>query len=105
MKRNSETQNKRALEKYHQNYASVRSIPKRVAVSPVAVQYEARAIELESKGMYRVAAGLWLKCLDSAKTEVERARIAFRRQVCITKGNGLRRGEYSGVCCRGVVYD
>lgn len=55
--------------------------------------------------MYRVAAVQWLKCFDAAVTEVELARIAFRRQVCITKGNGLRRGEYSGVCCRGVVYD
>ena len=97
--------NKTRLEKYHQNYASVRSIPKRVAISPAAIQYESRAIELESKGMYRVAAVQWLKCFDAAVTEVERARIAFRRQVCITKGNGLRRGEYSGVCCRGVVYD
>lgn len=97
--------NKTRLEKYHQNYASVRAIPKRVAVSPVAIQYESRAIEFESKGMYRVASRTWLQCLDAAVGEVERARIAFRRQVCITKSNGLRQGEYSGVCNGGIVYD
>ncbi|HAU3358234.1 TPA: hypothetical protein JDL67_000812 [Salmonella enterica subsp. salamae] len=52
-----------------------------------------------------VSARLWLLCMDAAHGEVERARIAVRRDQCITKSNVLRRGDYSGVCCRGVVYD
>lgn len=37
--------------------------------------------------------------------EVERARIAVRRQQCITKGNRTPHLDYSGIGCRGVVYD
>lgn len=60
----------------------------------------------EERGQYRVAAGLWLKCMDKACGEVERARIAVRRQRCIGFSNGLRRGEYSGISAGcGVIYD
>ncbi|MGA6630007.1 perC transcriptional activator family protein, partial [Klebsiella sp. K792] len=52
------------------------------------------------------AARLWLECMDAATGEVERARIAVRRDQCIGKGNGLRRGGYAGICATaGVVYD
>ncbi|MCN4632368.1 PerC family transcriptional regulator, partial [Escherichia coli] len=56
-------------------------------------------------GQFRIAAHLWLQCMDVASGDVERARIAVRRDQCITKGNGLRRGDYSGIGCCGVVYD
>ena len=69
------------LEKYHMNKVSMRS-PSKV-----------------------IAAHLWLQCMDVASGDVERARIAVRRDQCITKGNGLRRGDYSGIGCCGVVYD
>lgn len=93
------------LQKYHQNYAPKSRVSKVVAVTPEALEIERRAIAREQKGHFRVAARLWLLCMDAARGEVERARIAVRRDQCITKSNGLRRGEYSGVCCRGVVYD
>ncbi|EJK5499873.1 hypothetical protein [Citrobacter freundii] len=63
------------LEKYHLNYVSQRQVSKVVAVTPAAMEVE------------------------------KRARIAIRRDQCISKGNGLRRGEYAGIGCRGVVYD
>ncbi len=93
------------LEKYHLNYVSQRQASKAVAVTPAAMEVEKRAIARESKGQFRIAAHLWLQCMDVASGDVERARIAVRRDQCITKSNGLRRGDYSGVCCRGVVYD
>jgi hypothetical protein len=93
------------LEKYHLNYVSQRQVSKVVAVTPAAMEVEKRAVERESKGQYRIAARLWLLCMDAAVGEVERARIAIRRDRCISKGNGLRRGEYAGIGCRGVVYD
>lgn len=93
------------LEKYHLNYVSQRQASKVVAVTPAAMEVEKRAVERESKGQYRIAARLWLLCMDAAVGEVERARIAIRRDQCISKGNGLRRGEYAGIGCRGVVYD
>lgn len=93
------------LEKYHLNYVSQRQASKIVAVTPAAMEVEKRAVERESKGQYRIAARLWLLCMDAAVGEVERARIAIRRDQCISKGNGLRRGEYEGIGCRGVVYD
>ncbi|EAN4946435.1 PerC family transcriptional regulator [Salmonella enterica] len=93
------------LEKYHLNYVSQRQASKVVAVTPAALEVEKRAVERESKGQFRIAAHLWLQCMDVASGDVERARIAVRRDQCITKSNGLRRGDYSGVCCRGVVYD
>ena len=88
------------LEKYHLNYVSQRQASKVVAVTPAAMEVEKRAVERESKGQYRIAARLWLLCMDAAVGEVERARIAIRRDQCISKGNGLRRGEYAG---RGMV--
>ena len=93
------------LEKYHMNKVSMRSPSKIVAVTPAAIEIEKRAIEREKKGQFRIAAHLWLKCMDVASGDVERARIAVRRDQCITKGNGLRRGDYSGIGCCGVVYD
>lgn len=60
---------------------------------------------IEKKGQFRIAAHLWLQCMDVASGDVERARIAVRRDQCITNGNGLRRGDYSGIGCCGVVYD
>ena len=95
------------LEKYHMNKVSQRCPGKVVAVTPEAMEIESRAIDRERRGHYRIAARLWLQCLDAAVGEVERARIAVRRQQCITLGNGLRHGEYSGISagCGGVVYD
>ena len=93
------------LEKYHQNYVSQRRSEKTVAVTAEAMEIESRAIDREKRGHYRVAARLWLQCMDVAVGEVERARIAIRRQQCITWSNHARQGEYSGIGCRGVVYD
>ena len=95
----------RILISHSLNYVSQRQASKVVAVTPAAIEVEKRAVERESKGQYRIAARLWLLCMDVAVGEVERARIAIRRDQCISKGNGLRRGEYAGIGCRGVVYD
>lgn len=75
------------LEKYHMNKVSMRSPSKIVAVTPAAIEIEKRAIEREKKGQFRIAAYLWLQCMDVASGDVERARIAVRRDQCITKGN------------------
>ncbi|WP_193143759.1 transcriptional regulator [Enterobacter kobei] len=72
------------LEKYHMNKVSQRSPGKVVAVTPEAMEIEIRAIERERRGHYR---------------------IAVRRQQCITKGNRTPHLDYSGIGCRGVVYD
>lgn len=93
------------LEKYHMNKVSQRSNGKVVATTPEAMEIEQRAIARERLGHYRIAARLWLQCLDAASGEVERARIAVRRQQCITKGNRTPHLDYSGIGCRGVVYD
>ena len=93
------------LEKYHMNKVSMRRPSKVIAVTPAAIEFEKRAIEREKKGQFRIAASLWLQCMDVASGDVERARIAVRRDQCITKGNSLRRGDYSGIGCCGVVYD
>lgn len=93
------------LQKYHLDYVSQRQISKQVAVTPAAVEIEKRAIAREQIGHFRIAAALWLKCMDAAKEEVERARIAVRRNQCIGRSNHLRSGEYSGIGCCGVVYD
>lgn len=93
-------------EKYHAQYAPLRRASNVIAVTPAAIAIEQRAIERENKGQYRLAARLWLECMDVAMGEVERARIAVRRVQCIGRGNGLRRGDYSGICATsGVVYD
>ncbi|HBB4010304.1 TPA: PerC family transcriptional regulator [Escherichia coli] len=83
----------------------MRSPSKVVAVTPAAIEIEKLAIEREKKGQFRIAAHLWLQCMDVASGDVERARIAVRRDQCITNGNVLRRGDYSGIGCCGVVYD
>lgn len=93
------------LDKYHQDYVSLRRVERVVAVTPEAMEIENRAIERERLGHYRIAARLWLQCLDAAVGEVERARIAVRRQQCITRGNRCPNRDYSGIGCRGVVYD
>ena len=94
------------IEKYHAQYAPQRRASKVISVTPAAIAIEQRAIERENKGQYRLAARLWLECMDVAMGEVERARIAVRRVQCIGRGNGLRRGDYSGIrATRGVVYD
>lgn len=94
------------IEKYHAQYAPQRRASKVIAVTPAALAFEQRAIERENKGQYRLAARLWLECMDAATGEVERARIAVRRDQCIGKGNGLRRGGYAGIfATAGVVYD
>ena len=82
----------------------MRSPSKIVAVTPAAIEIENARLK-ERKGQFRIAAHLWLQCMDVASGDVERARIAVRRDQCITKGNGLRRGDYSGIGCCGVVYD
>lgn len=92
-------------ERYHADYVSLRRIEKTVAVSPEAMEIEKRAIAREKSGQYRLASALWLKCLDAALGDVERARISVRRSQCIGMSNGLRRGEYSGLGCSGVVHD
>lgn len=105
MCRNIDLNNKRALEKCHHNYATLTVIQKCIAITPAAMEIEKRAIAREKKGHFRVAARLWLLCMDAARGEVERARIAVRRDQCITKSNGLRCGDYSGILSRGVIYD
>ncbi|EOE5651458.1 PerC family transcriptional regulator [Cronobacter sakazakii] len=86
---------KTRLERYHENYVTRRLGPQ-VATSPAAQAIEQRALELEAKGLFRVAAGLWLKCLDAAVGDVERQRIAMRRERCIIRGCA-RREHYCGV--------
>lgn len=54
------------LEKYHMNKVSMRSPSKVVAVTPAAIEIEKRAIEREKKGQFRIAAHLWLQCMDVA---------------------------------------
>lgn len=94
------------LEKYHMNKVSMRSPSKIVAVTPAAIEIEKRAIEREKKGQFRIAAHLWLQCMDVASGDVERARIAIRRDQCIGRGNRLRQGCYAGICATaGVIYD
>lgn len=94
------------IEKYHAQYAPQRRASKVISVTPAAIAIEQRAIERENKGQYRLAARLWLECMDAAMGEVERDRIAVRRNQCISHGNGLRRGEYTGIYAKsGVVYD
>ncbi len=66
------------MEKYHADYVSQRKAPPLVAVTPAAMEIEQRAIAREKKGQYRLAARLWLECMDAATGEVERARIAIR---------------------------
>ena len=65
------------MEKYHADYVSQRKAPPLVAVTPAAMEIEQRAIAHENKGQYRLAARLWLECMDAATGEVERARIAM----------------------------
>ncbi|HAS1003898.1 perC transcriptional activator family protein [Enterobacter asburiae] len=96
---------KTKLERYHEDYVSQRRKERMLAVTPEAMEIESRAIERERRGHYRIAARLWLQCLDAAVGEVERARIAVRRQQCITWSNKITKTEYSGIGCRGVVYD
>ena len=60
----------------------MRSPSKIVAVTPAAIEIEKRAIEREKKGQFRIAAHLWLQCMDVASGDVERARIAVRRDQC-----------------------
>ncbi|HFF9742990.1 PerC family transcriptional regulator [Klebsiella pneumoniae] len=94
------------MEKYHADYVSQRKAPPLVAVTPAAMEIEQRAIASENKGQYRLAARLWLECMDAATGEVERARIAIRRDQCIGRGNRLRQGCYAGICATaGVIYD
>lgn len=103
--RGLEQMKKTKLERYHEDYVSQRRVERVVAVTPEAMEIESRAIDRERRGHYRIAARLWLQCLDAAVGEVERARIAVRRQQCITKGNRTPHMDYSGIGCRGVVYD
>lgn len=42
----------------------MRSPSKIVAVTPAAIEIEKRAIEREKKGQFRIAAHLWLQCMD-----------------------------------------
>lgn len=86
---------------FNQKFICSRRLANTVAVTPVAMQLEKKALEFEMAGKFRVASTYWLKCLDAAQGDTERARIAIRRDQCM----GLRRGEYSGICNGGVVYD
>lgn len=94
------------MQRYHQDYVSQRRVERVIASSPAAIEIEKKALKRERQGQYRIAARLWLECLDVAVGEVERAKIAIRRDQCITKSNGLRRGDYSGIRATcGVIYD
>ncbi len=62
----------------------MRSPSKIVAVTPAAIEIENARLK-ERKGQFRIAAHLWLQCMDVASGDVERARIAVRRDQCITK--------------------
>lgn len=105
MRKNQQLYNARKMEAYRNNHVSTRRVEKTVAVTPAAKEMERKAIELEKAGLFRRASLLWLKCLDMAQTEVERAKIAVRRDQCISRSNYLRKGDYSGIGARGVVYD
>ncbi|WP_395490853.1 PerC family transcriptional regulator [Cedecea davisae] len=83
---------KTKLEKYHANYVSRRQSAI-VATSPEAIRLEARARELEHGGKFRLAARQWLAVFDAASGDVERARIAMRRDQCITLSNTRRFSE------------
>ncbi|WP_254597604.1 hypothetical protein, partial [Shigella sonnei] len=56
----------------------MRSPSKVVAVSPAAIEIEKRAIEREKKGQFRIAAHLWLQCMDVASGDVVNAKIIGR---------------------------
>ncbi|MHA8112819.1 PerC family transcriptional regulator [Kosakonia cowanii] len=105
MRKNVEQYNAKKLAHYHSTKVAVRQVQKCVAVTPAAKEMEQQALLREQAGLYRRASYFWLRCLDMAQTEVERARIAVRRDQCIARSNGLRRGDYSGIGARGVVYD
>lgn len=105
MRKNQELYNAKKLAHYHSTKVAVRTVEKCVAVTPAAKEMEQQALLREQAGLYRRASYFWLRCLDMAQTEVERARIAVRRDQCISRSNGLRRGDYSGIGARGVVYD
>ena len=105
MKKQIQDYKAKALERYHSDYVSLRRVEKTVATSPEAKEIEKKAIALEKAGRYRRASNLWLKCMDVAQTEVERAKIAVRRQQCITRGNRRYTPEYSGICPGVVIYD
>ena len=49
----------------------MRSPSKIVAVTPAAIEIEKRAIEREKKGQFRIAAHLWLQCMDVASGDVD----------------------------------
>jgi hypothetical protein len=59
------------------------------------MEIEQRAIARENKGITasRLASG---ECMDAATGEVERARIAIRRDQCIGRGNRLRQDAMPG---------
>ncbi len=93
------------MEKYHADYVSQRKAPPRRRNAGGNGDRAARYCSRE-KGQYRLAARLWLECMDAATGEVERARIAIRRDQCIGRGNRLRHGCYAGICATaGVIYD
>lgn len=86
------------LQKYHEDYVSRRQSAV-VSSSLEALELEERARKLEGEGKYRLAAFQWLKVLDAATGDVERARIAMRREQCITRSNTRRitdSGEMAG---------
>jgi len=86
------TSKKAQLKKYHDNYVSRRQSAV-VATSPEALRLEERARELERNGRYRLAARQWLCVFDAASGDVERHRIAMRRDQCITMSNVRRNTE------------
>lgn len=83
------------LQKYHENYVSRRQSAV-VATSLDALKLEDRARELEGEGKYRLAAFQWLKVFDAATGDVERARIAMRREQCITRSNTRKNIDNGG---------
>ncbi|WP_409975780.1 transcriptional regulator [Escherichia coli] len=76
----------------------MRSPSKIVAVTPAAIEIEKRAIEREKKGQFRIAAHLWLQCMDVASGDVERARIAKRYSPAIHFSNFDGENGIRSVC-------
>lgn len=83
----------------------MRSPSKIVAVTPAAIEIEKRAIEREKKGNSALPLtfgfSVWMLLLVMLNVQGSR----FAGTNVSQKGNGLRRGDYSGIGCCGVVYD
>ncbi|STV01127.1 Uncharacterised protein [Klebsiella pneumoniae subsp. ozaenae] len=84
------------MEKYHADYVSQRKAPPLVAVTPATMEIEQRAIARENKGQYRLAARLWLECMDAATGEVERPVSLYAEISALAAGTGFARDAMPG---------